>query len=179
MKNRNSVQEVMTFWMKNRNFTQKSRILRDTPTGKPAAWSNTDIEFPMKFNILYVIGDEKPIYHIDWTVMKIHVFWDLEHIIYVNGVNTSRTYSGRQKYFVGHYRDSGRCARIYEEDGAKAAKIRRRKRQSKKNFVVSYILASWCLIFVAQRQRIWVFNCLQIASDTLWRRSQSGIKCVL
>jgi hypothetical protein len=39
--------------MKNRNFTQKSRILRDTPTGKPAAWSNTDIEFPMKFNILW------------------------------------------------------------------------------------------------------------------------------
>ena len=40
--------------MKNRNFTQKSRILRDTPTGKPAAWSNTDIEFPMKFNILWI-----------------------------------------------------------------------------------------------------------------------------
>ena len=41
--------------MKNRNFIQKSRILRDTPTGKPAVWSNTDIEFPMKFNILYKI----------------------------------------------------------------------------------------------------------------------------
>ena len=39
--------------MKNRNFIQKSRILRDTPTGKPAAWSNTILDFLMKIKNLY------------------------------------------------------------------------------------------------------------------------------
>ncbi len=40
--------------MKNRNFIQKSRILRDTPTGKPAAWSNTILDFLMKIkNLCY------------------------------------------------------------------------------------------------------------------------------
>ena len=38
--------------MKNRNFIQKSRILRDTPTGKPAAWSNTILDFLMKIKNL-------------------------------------------------------------------------------------------------------------------------------